>query len=128
MATENHLDIVHGQFDDALENVEQHDPRQGGRYIDDHQLLEWSEPSDDEDGGDDIDQLSGDDFEDDRVEDEDWEIAERGESALDRPPVLTGEWCLCQISQNSTIDFASTSLSVAGTSKASHPPPTKTLP
>lgn len=76
MATENPLDIVPGQFDDALEDAEQHDPRQGGHFIDDDRFLEWS--SEDED--DDIDQLSGDDFEDDRVEDEDWEIAERGES------------------------------------------------
>ncbi|KAN0087634.1 RIO1 family domain containing protein [Tylopilus felleus] len=73
MATENPIDIVPGQFDDALEDAEQHDPRQGGHFIDDDRFLEWS--SEDED--DDIDQLSGDDFEDDRVEDEDWEIAER---------------------------------------------------
>ncbi|KAH0832114.1 RIO1-domain-containing protein [Lanmaoa asiatica] len=85
MATGNPLEIVPGQFDDALEDAEQHDPRQGGHYIDDDQLLEWSEPSEDEDA--DIDQLSGDDFEDDRVEDEDWEIAERGDSVLDRPSV-----------------------------------------
>lgn len=77
MASGSPLDIAPGQFDDALEDVEQHDPRQGGHYIDDDQLLEWSEPSEDE--GEDIDQLSADDFEDDRVEDEDWEIAERGE-------------------------------------------------
>lgn len=76
MATESPLDIAPGQFDDALEDAEQRDPRQGGHYIDDDQLLEWSEPSDGED------QLSGDDFEDDRVEDEDWEIAERGESSF----------------------------------------------
>ncbi|KAG9315712.1 RIO1-domain-containing protein [Chiua virens] len=71
-------DIVPGQFDDAVEDIEKHDQRQGGHYIDDvdDQLLEWSDPSEDED----VDQLSGDDFEDNRVEDEDWEIAERGES------------------------------------------------
>ncbi|KAG8214661.1 RIO1-domain-containing protein [Butyriboletus roseoflavus] len=65
MAT--HIDVV-----DAIEDAQQHDPRQGGHYIDDAQLLEWSEPSEDED-----DRLSGDDYEDDRAEDEDWEIAER---------------------------------------------------
>ena len=91
MATEGPLHIVPGQFDDALEDAEQRDPRQGGHYIDDDQLLAWSEPSEDED---DIDQLSGDGFEDDRVEDEDWEIAERGESAVDRPSVLICECCI----------------------------------
>jgi hypothetical protein len=88
MAAESPLDIVPGQFDDALEDAEPHNPRQGGHYIDDDQLLEWSEPSEDED-----DQPSGDDFED-RVEDEDWEIAERGESVYDRPSVLTCERCI----------------------------------
>lgn len=70
------LETVPGQFDDTLEDALQHDPRRAGHYIDDHkhdELLEWSEPSGDED-----DQLSRDDFEFDRVEDEDWEIAERG--------------------------------------------------
>ncbi|KAF8442832.1 RIO1 family-domain-containing protein [Boletus edulis BED1] len=71
MATESPLDIVPGQFDDALEDAEHRDPRQDGHKINDDQLLEWSESSEDED------QVSGDDFEDDRVEDEDWEIAER---------------------------------------------------
>ncbi|KAF8133866.1 RIO1-domain-containing protein [Boletus edulis] len=68
MVTESPLDIVPGQFDDALEDAEHRDPRQDGHNINDDQLLEWSEPSEDEDQ---------DDFEDDRVEDEDWEIAER---------------------------------------------------
>lgn len=90
MATESPLDIVPGQFNDAVEDAEQHDPRHGGHYIDDAQLLEWSEPSDD----DDIDQLSGDDFEDDRVEDEDWEIAERGTSVVVRPSVLMCKACI----------------------------------
>lgn len=90
MATESPLDIVPGQFDDALEDAGQHDPRQGGHFVDDDQLLEWSESSED---GDD-DQLSGDNFEDDRVEDEDWEIAERGESAFDRLPALMCKWCI----------------------------------
>ena len=72
-STMSALDVAPGQFDDALEDDEQYDPRQGGYYIDDVQLLEWSEPSEDDDG----DYASG----DDRVEDQDWEIAERGESA-----------------------------------------------
>lgn len=126
MATENPLHVVPGQFDDALEDAERHNSRQSGHYIDDDHLLEWSEPSEGED--DDIDQLSGDDFEGDRVEDEDWEIAERGESAFDRPFVLICKWCIFQISQSSIIVFVSMSLSVAGTSKASPPPPTRTLP
>ncbi|KAH7885222.1 RIO1-domain-containing protein [Phlebopus sp. FC_14] len=67
------LAIETRQFDDVLEDDRQPDPRRGGHFIDDEQLLEWSEPSDD----DDDEELSGDDFEDDRVEDEDWEIAER---------------------------------------------------
>ncbi|KIJ17842.1 hypothetical protein PAXINDRAFT_72195 [Paxillus involutus ATCC 200175] len=65
---------MQGQFDDALEDVQQHDPRQGGHFIDDR-LLQWSESSDDED--EDIDELSGDDFEGHKAEDEDWEFAER---------------------------------------------------
>lgn len=125
MATESPLDIVPGQFNDAVEDAEQHDPRHGGHYIDDAQLLEWSEPSDD----DDIDQLSGDDFEDDRVEDEDWEIAERGTSVVVRPSVRPDVQSVhIQISQSSTIVFVSMSLSVVGTSKGSLPPPTRTPP
>jgi len=74
MSTNGPLDLVKGQFDDALEEVRRkEDPRQGGHYVDD--ASQWSMPSDDED--EDIDGLS-DDFEDNRVEDEDWEIAERG--------------------------------------------------
>ncbi|KAF8843292.1 RIO1-domain-containing protein [Paxillus ammoniavirescens] len=65
---------MQGQFDDALEDVQQQDPRQGGHFIDDH-LLQWSESSDDED--EDVDELSGDDFEGHKAEDEDWEFAER---------------------------------------------------
>lgn len=83
MAAETPPDIAPGQFDDAPEDAEQPDPRQGGHYIDDDQLLAWSNPSEDEDM--DMGQLSGDDFEDNRVEDEDWEIAERGESAFHPP-------------------------------------------
>ncbi|KAF9221563.1 RIO1-domain-containing protein [Gyrodon lividus] len=72
MSTESPLDFVHGQFDDVLVDVQQNDPRQGRHFIDDDQLLEWSELSNDED--EDIDE---DDFEENRAEDEDWEIAER---------------------------------------------------
>jgi RIO kinase 1 len=49
------------------------DPRQGHSYIDDdRQLLEWSDAEEDES------ELDERDFDDLRVEDEDWEMAERG--------------------------------------------------
>ena len=68
------LELVEGQLDNAVEEVRAGDnSRQGGHYVDDDG--QWSSDDDDED----IDfELSGDDFENDRVEDEDWEIAERG--------------------------------------------------
>ncbi|KAF9241115.1 RIO1-domain-containing protein [Melanogaster broomeanus] len=53
MSAESPLDVARGQFDRC-------------------QLLEWSEPSDDED-----DEFSEDGLEENRAEDEDWEIAER---------------------------------------------------
>jgi RIO kinase 1 len=59
------------------DSVELHDPRQGHAYIDeadDPALLEWSEHSDAEDTEEDLEE-----YDDQRIEDEDWEIAERGE-------------------------------------------------
>lgn len=59
-----------GQFDDALEVP---DPRAGFFYIDSLEAsddISEDEVYDDED----IDEI----YQDDRVEDEDWEIAERG--------------------------------------------------
>ncbi|KAL4069948.1 RIO1 family-domain-containing protein [Scleroderma yunnanense] len=74
MSIDGPLELVEGQFDDALEEIGVVEPRQGGHYIDD--INQWSMPSD-EDEDEDIQELSGDNFEDNRVEDEDWEIAER---------------------------------------------------
>jgi hypothetical protein len=94
--------ITPGQFDDAEENVQQV-PRESNAYIDiyepanDEVGLDWLESSEDEDE-DDIDEG----YDDSRVEDEDWENAERG--ALPYvcsrcfPPKVHR-----QISQNSTI-------------------------
>lgn len=72
-----------GQFDDAVEentpqtNVQPDRPAVS--YIDEVQLLEWSEPEDEGTYNDDEDEdLMEDEFDDNRVEDEDWEIAERG--------------------------------------------------
>ena len=68
------VDIEPGQFDDALET----DARANHTYIDTHppdldeSLLEYTEQEDDDD--DEIDDA----YDDNRVEDEDWEIADRG--------------------------------------------------
>ncbi|KZS95330.1 RIO1-domain-containing protein [Sistotremastrum niveocremeum HHB9708] len=67
-----------GQFDDAPESnalaqAPDFDPREGGSFID-HELLEWSEPSDDED--EEVDEEL-EDYENIQVDDEDWEVAER---------------------------------------------------
>lgn len=64
--------MSNGQFDDALENG-----RDGHNFIDhdvDPTYLEWSEP--DSNDEDDLDEEA---YADHRVEDEDWENAERGE-------------------------------------------------
>jgi hypothetical protein len=124
MSTESPLNSMQGQFDDALEDVQQHDPRQGGHFIDDR-LLQWSESSDDED--EDIDELSGDDFEGHKAEDEDWEFAERGESTCNHRSVLMYNQDV-QILPNSTIAFVSTSLYAVGMPKGSLPLSIKTLP
>lgn len=82
-------DIEDGQFEDAPEDSTQSntvppviirvDPRANGTFIDDPELLEWSEPEDD---GfvdeDEEDELYEEDFEDNRVDDEDWDVTERG--------------------------------------------------
>lgn len=68
--------ITDGQFEDAEENgtqVSVSDPRQGNNYIDEEALLEWSEDSVEEDE-DEIEEQ----YDDNRVEDEDWEVAEGG--------------------------------------------------
>lgn len=71
--------IADGQFDDAPSDtavvIDQQDPRAGGYFIDDEHILAWSDESSEDDG----DELNEDDFEDDRADDEDWEVAERGE-------------------------------------------------
>lgn len=77
-----------GQFNNALETkaLEQalvRDPREGKAFIDDP-LLQWSDEEDDDDLESSPDEDSEDtEYEDSRladVDDEDWEIAEKGES------------------------------------------------
>jgi RIO kinase 1 len=83
MSPENQQAIVEGQFNDAPSNDvvvdDQQDPRTGGHFIDDEhplEVLEWSDESSEAGDGDEGD------FEDDRADDEDWEVAERGELHL----------------------------------------------
>lgn len=70
-----------GQFDDAdtpsaLEHAKPFDPREGQNFIDEDDVLEWTE---DEDGVDeDEDEELWRDSEIGGVDDEDWEIADRG--------------------------------------------------
>ena len=81
-------DIEDGQFEDAPEDSTQSntvppviirvDPRANGTFIDDPELLEWSEPEDDGFVDEDEDELYEEDFEDNRVDDEDWDVTERG--------------------------------------------------
>lgn len=69
--------VVSGQFDDAVEGPQPiEDSRQDCGYIDtvDPKDLEWSEEESDENEDYELD----DDYDDNRVEDEDWENAERG--------------------------------------------------
>lgn len=72
--------IEKGQFDNApveTNNSTLPDPRQGGHFIDEDNLLEWSEPEDSAgEDEDEVEEYDGDD--DNRAEDEDWEIAEGG--------------------------------------------------
>lgn len=91
--------IEEGQFDDAPEDTTVSTPvdpvdgraRTAHRFVDDEDkdeehLLEWSSSSEDEDEPDDFedeeDALERAAFEELRVEDEDWEIAERGARVL----------------------------------------------
>ncbi|KAI6030861.1 RIO1-domain-containing protein [Pisolithus orientalis] len=68
MSTDNPLSLTRDQFNGTLD---QDNTRNGGHYVDDAD--QWSSSTDE----DVDDELSDDDFEDSRVEDEDWEIAER---------------------------------------------------
>lgn len=64
-----------GQFDDAPGDVTDGataDPREGHQFID-QAILAWSEPSEEDDFDEEEDE-----YDNIRVEDEDWEIAERG--------------------------------------------------
>ena len=77
--------IEDGQFDDAPEDGAEAsnavNVREGHNYIDDENILEWSEDSsDEEEDAFDLeeDQMEAEAFETLRAEDEDWEIAERG--------------------------------------------------
>ena len=70
-----------GQFDDAedaLGAAPTFDPREGSTFIDEQELLAWSEDDDEED----LESTGNEDALDEdmllEVDDEDWEIAERG--------------------------------------------------
>ena len=68
--------IVHGQFDDAVQDA----GRQGNAYIDTYDpaqdALTWSDTPEDESA--DEDGFNVDIYDETCVDDEDWEIAERG--------------------------------------------------
>ena len=81
--------IEDGQFDDAPEDTVETpnaasqvvNLREEHNYIDDENILEWSEDSSDEEEDTfdlEEDQMEAEAFESLRAEDEDWEIAERG--------------------------------------------------
>ena len=86
------------------------DPRQGGHFIDEQELLEWSDESAEED--DEIDE----EYDHNRVEDEDWEVAEGG--TLTGIEVMSAEMNILQISRNNIIASDNTSQFVQGTRKA----------
>lgn len=107
MASTEHHDKVQaedgapGQFDDApadnvtdalsaLNLAPSYNPREGEAFIDEDAALEWSSSDDDDEYDDD----SGNEaavWEDSvaRVDDEDWEIADRGGYDLERPSHIT---------------------------------------
>lgn len=68
-----------GQFEDATLSMDQApvDPRAGGHFIDDEKLLAWSDP---ENSADEDDDGIEEEYDDNRAEDEDWEVAEGGMS------------------------------------------------
>lgn len=87
VAVEQPIEV--GQFDDAPEETAHIvptdglsvvDPRQGHNFIDEEQLLEWSEESDEEEDEFEVeeDDMEASAYETLRAEDEDWENAERG--------------------------------------------------
>ena len=77
MASDAPQSIEPGQFEDAPISVDesQEDPRAGGHFIDDEALLAWSEPENSAD--EDEDEIE-EEYDDNRAEDEDWEVAEGG--------------------------------------------------
>ena len=84
MALEN---IVEGQFDDAVEPTEalkaapDFNPREGQTFIDEHDpVLQWSDPESEDEAEEDEEDDFGDELDDLQVDDEDWEIAEKGTS------------------------------------------------
>ncbi|KXN88075.1 Serine/threonine-protein kinase rio1 [Leucoagaricus sp. SymC.cos] len=72
--------IEPGQFDDAPEIQQNERPlnREGGAYIDNYNFDE-GDYDDDEDDEDDLEDEIDDTYDNSRVEDEDWEVAERAE-------------------------------------------------
>jgi hypothetical protein len=96
-----------GQFEDAPEDLQ--DMRTPHAYIDtfdpnndnnDH--LDWSDSSKDENDSDEI-------YDDNRVEDEDWENAERGNHFQKYPSLFPDKIKSIKISQNNIIAFDSMS-------------------
>ncbi|KAF7987093.1 hypothetical protein HWV62_269 [Athelia sp. TMB] len=75
MASDAPQSIELGQFEDApiSVNESQGDPRAGGHFIDDEALLAWSEP---ENSADEDEDEVEEEYDDNRAEDEDWEVAE----------------------------------------------------
>lgn len=93
--------IADGQFDDAPEDASTLVRPSGQTLIDeDAAALEWSDESEEE-------QDEEDTYEDDRVEDEDWEVAEKGAPRC-HIREISGIY-LSQISRSSTTVSGSTS-------------------
>lgn len=77
MASDPMQNVEPDQFKDAPIPIDepQADPRAGGQFIDDDKLLEWSES---ENSADEDEDGIEEEYDDNRAEDEDWEIAEGG--------------------------------------------------
>ena len=112
--TSTEVPTVAGQFDDA-EDVQQIQSVDRGQhaYIDTHDFEEVGLDLDDLDLEDDEED---EEYDDNRVEDEDWENAERGVYPLmeSLDPIANVH---CQTSPNSIIVFDNMSLSALGTHK-----------
>jgi RIO kinase 1 len=77
MSSDRNKNTADGPFEDVPENANHATPadlRQSGHFIDDETGLQWTEESTGEEDEDDIDE----EYDDNRIEDEDWEVAEGG--------------------------------------------------